>query len=99
MRRYFVCLAVGAMTALAAFPRTAAAQGYGVYEQGSCAMGRAGTGVSLPCDDGSSIFFNPAGIAFSTGQHVSVGTTLIAPRGGFTEDATSALGHHAVSKA
>jgi long-chain fatty acid transport protein len=51
--------------ALAA-PRTILAQGYGVYEHGTCAMARAGTAVASPCDDGSTIFFNPAGLALAT---------------------------------
>lgn len=73
-----------------ALPRLAAAQGYGVYEQGACAMARAGATVASPCNDGSSIFFNPAGIAQQQkGTAVlSVGGTLIAPRGAFTNTAT-----------
>ncbi|HXD21130.1 MAG TPA: outer membrane protein transport protein [Vicinamibacterales bacterium] len=63
----------------------AAAQGYGVYEQGACAMGRAGAAVASPCDDGSAIFFNPAAIALQTdGSRVAAGGTLVGPRGDFT---------------
>jgi len=64
------------------------AQGYGVYEHSPCVMGRGGTGVASPCPDGSSIFFNPAGIAFVPGQELSFGATLITPRGDFTNDTT-----------
>ena len=63
----------------------AAAQGYGVYEQGACAMARAGAAVASPCDDGSAIFFNPAAIAVSRDRRIlSAGGTLIGPRGEFT---------------
>lgn len=66
----------------------AGAQGYGVYEQGTCVMARAGTGVAAPCLDGSSIFFNPAGIATATTRQLSAGATLIGVSGGFTNDLT-----------
>jgi len=69
------------------FAGPARAQGFGVYEQGACVMGRSGTGVASPCDDGSSIFFNPANIA-NTPDVMSVGGTLILARGGFTDDLT-----------
>lgn len=90
MRRYPVWLAVCGLVALVGAPAALAAQGYSVNEHGSCAMGRAGTGVASPCADGSAIFFNPAGLAGATpGQWVvSAGVTGIAPRGGFTDEAT-----------
>ena len=71
-------------------PRAAAAQGYGVYEQGACAMGRAGATVASPCADGSAVFFNPAGLALqASGTAVlSAGGGLIAPRGSFTNTTT-----------
>ena len=40
-------------------------------------MGRAGTGVASACADGSSIFFNPAGITAADRQQLSVGGTLM----------------------
>jgi long-chain fatty acid transport protein len=64
------------------------AQGYGIYEQGTCAMGRAGAGVASPCDDGSAMFFNPAGLAFVTHAVVSGEITGVAPRGSFTNSTT-----------
>jgi len=66
----------------------ARAQGYGLYEQGTCAMGRAGAGVAAPCNDGSAIFFNPAGLALETAPVVSAEITAVAPRGGFTNSTT-----------
>jgi long-chain fatty acid transport protein len=67
----------------------ASAQGYGLYEQGTCAMGRAGAGVASPCRDGSAIFFNPAGLALETAPVVSAEVTGVAPRGNFTNSTTS----------
>lgn len=91
MRTAFVRLAVGLSAAALLLPARAHAQGFGVYEQGACVMGRAGTGVASPCDDGSSIFFNPANVA-ATHDVVSVGGTLIGPSGGFTDDVTGIQG-------
>lgn len=67
----------------------ARAQGYGLYEQGTCAMGRGGAGVAAPCNDGSAIFFNPAGLALDTSGVISAEITGVAPRGTFTNTATS----------
>ena len=67
-------------------PTLLGAQGFGIYEQGTCAMGRAGAGVAAPCSDGSAMFFNPAGLAGLTGGRVTVGVTLIDIQGGFTDD-------------
>jgi long-chain fatty acid transport protein len=66
----------------------ARAQGFGLYEQGTCAMGRAGAGVASPCDDGSSVFFNPAGLALDPKTVVSAEITGVAPRGTFTDSTT-----------
>jgi long-chain fatty acid transport protein len=88
MRRFHVFLTVGALASILAAPRQLAAQGYGVYEHGSCAMGRAGTGVASPCSDGSTIFFNPAGLVLMDRRQVSIGGTLIMPSGGFENEIT-----------
>jgi long-chain fatty acid transport protein len=69
--------------------RRASAQGYGLYEQSTCMMGRAGAGGAAPCDDGSSVFFNPAGLAAATMPVVSATITGIAPRGTFTNSTTN----------
>src|SRR5947208_16882749 len=82
MRRY----ALSALwLSFAGVPGLLAAQGFGIYEQGTCAMGRAGAGVAAPCPDGSAMFFNPADLAGLTGGHATVGVTLLDVRGGFTD--------------
>jgi long-chain fatty acid transport protein len=75
-----------ALVLFAATPTLLGAQGFGIYEQGACAMGRAGAGVAAPCSDGSAMFFNPAGLAGLTGGHATIGVTLLDVRGGFTDD-------------
>ena len=70
----------------AGMPTLLAGQGFGIFEQGACAMGRGGTGVALPCPDGTAMFFNPAGLAGLTGKHATVCVTLIDVQGGFTDD-------------
>jgi len=75
-----------ALVLCAAMPTLLGAQGFGIYEQGTCAMGRAGAGVAAPCSDGSAMFFNPAGLAGLTGGRVTVGVTLLDVQGGFTDD-------------
>jgi len=59
-----------------------------VFEHGACAMGRAGATVADPCRDGSSIFFNPAGITQLESNTVNAGVTLLAARGNFTHETT-----------
>jgi long-chain fatty acid transport protein len=79
-----------ALGLLLGVPAALAAQGFGVYEHGTCTMGRSGTAAARPCDDGSAIFFNPAGLAGMSGTHLSAGVTLIGGFGSFTDDASGA---------
>ena len=65
---------------------TAYGQGFSVYEQGTCTMAQAGAAVADGCDDGSSIFFSPAGILDTEGTTISAGATMIAAQGSFTSD-------------
>jgi long-chain fatty acid transport protein len=75
-----------ALVLFAATPTLLGAQGFGIYEQGTCAMGRAGAGVAAPCSDGSAMFFNPAGLAGLSGGRATIGVTLLDVQGGFTDD-------------
>src|SRR5512134_182845 len=77
-----------ALWLLLAVPAGLGAQGFGVYEHGTCTMGRAGVAAASPCNDGSAIFFSPAGLANITGTKISAGSTLILPSGSFTRDLT-----------
>ncbi|HTK57221.1 MAG TPA: outer membrane protein transport protein, partial [Gemmatimonadales bacterium] len=89
MRRFLVWMAAGVLVGVSA-PTGLAAQGYGIFEHGTCMMGRAGTGVATPCSDGSAIFFNPAGILGSGMKGtLGAGMTYIGPTGSFTNDVTA----------
>jgi long-chain fatty acid transport protein len=67
-------------------PARALAQGFGISEQGTCAMSRGGAAAGDPCDDGSAIYINPAGLAGREGLVISGGGTLIFASGSFTSD-------------
>ena len=67
-------------------PAVAHGQGFGVYEQGACVMSRGGAGVADPCDDGSAIYVNPAGLTGRKGLVFGGGGTLIFGSGSFTSD-------------
>jgi long-chain fatty acid transport protein len=83
-----LCLLGLAVVLAAAAP--ASAQGFGVYEQGACMMGRAGAGVADPCQDGSGVFFNPASLSF-TNTTLTLGAAVIHPYGSFTDTSGGAL--------
>jgi long-chain fatty acid transport protein len=67
-------------------PAAAQGQGFGIYEQGACVMSRGGAGVAEPCEDGSAIYVNPAGIAGRKGIVVGGGGTLVFGSETFTSD-------------
>jgi long-chain fatty acid transport protein len=70
-------------------PAVLEGQGFGIYEQGACVMGRAGAGVAAPCDDGSAIYVNPAGLSGREGLLIGGGATTIFPSGTFTSDSST----------
>lgn len=67
-------VAVGALALLAVAVPTYAA-GFGIFEQGSKAMGMAGA-FTAQADDGSAMFHNAGGLAFATQREVSGGLVL-----------------------
>ncbi len=83
MYRFLSFCVLGLAVGLAA-AAPVSAQGFGVYEQGACMMGRAGAGVADPCRDASGVFFNPAALSF-TSKTVTLGGALIGPKGTFTD--------------
>ncbi len=90
MKRFSVIAVLVALAVGVAGSSTAWAQGFGLYEQGTCAMGRAGAGVAAPCPDASGIFFNPAGLSFEKTQ-LGLGGALVGPRGNFTDSKTGQI--------
>ncbi len=91
MRRTVVFHIVVLALAWFALPARANAQGYGIWEQSACVIGRGGATVASPCPDASSIYFNPAGIVLLPGQIASGGVTVINPRGHFTNSGTGSV--------
>ena len=87
MRGISLLRGLGVVVCVLGAAQAASAQGFGVYEQSPCQMGRGGAGVASPCPDASSVFFNPAGLSFTSTQ-IGLGGTLIGPRGDFTDDTT-----------
>lgn len=81
-RRSSVVLAGCAALAVALCPAPARASGFAIFEQGANGMGFAGAFTAQ--SDPSSIFHNPAGIAFLKGRHLYFGGTLIHPSSDFT---------------
>ena len=66
------------------------AQGFGIFEQSSCVSSTGGTAVANSCGDGSAIYFNPSGLAETSGWTFSGGVTNIIQFGDFTFDETRA---------
>ncbi|HSK10983.1 MAG TPA: outer membrane protein transport protein [Vicinamibacterales bacterium] len=87
MRRFSVVPVVLVLLSLAGMAQEASAQGFGVYEQSPCMIGRGGAGVAAPCPDASGVYFNPAGLSFGTTQ-IGLGASVIGPGGDFTDNET-----------
>jgi long-chain fatty acid transport protein len=82
MRATSAALAMGLLLA----PSMVQGQGFGIYEQGTCSRGRAGAGVAEPCNDGSALFVNPAGLTGRPGILIGAGGSLIIGSSRFTSD-------------
>jgi len=73
---------------LLALPSIAHAQAFGLNEIGSCALGRAFANTGAPCDDASSIYWNPGTMPKSPGFSALAGAAIIGIQGDFTQDTT-----------
>ncbi|RPJ71745.1 MAG: hypothetical protein EHM24_11385 [Acidobacteria bacterium] len=87
MQRFSAIHVLGILLCVLGLSQGASAQGFAVYEQSGCAMGRGVTGVAAPCPDGSAVFFNPAGLSFEKTQ-IGLGASFIGPFGDFTDNTT-----------
>ena len=83
--RWLLSGAVAIGVALLVAAPVAQAAGFGIFEAGAKATGMGGAYVAV-ADDGSSMFYNPAGLASNDKFYVSVGDTLIAPQSKFYGD-------------
>lgn len=67
----------------------AQAQGFGLNEIGSCAIARGFAVTSTPCNDASSLVWNPGAVSnLPVGVSAYVGSTAIGVKGRFTADVT-----------
>ena len=69
-------------------PSVAHAQGFGLNEIGSCAVGRGFTVTARPCADASTLFWNPAAAVRLDGLQLYGGAAAVSIDGDFTEDIT-----------
>jgi long-chain fatty acid transport protein len=76
------------MLALLALPAAAGAQAFGLNEIGSCALARGFAATASPCDDASSIYWNPGAMPRARGWTVSGGAAIIKIDGSFVQDTT-----------
>ena len=74
--------------ALLALPAVAGAQGFGLNEIGSCALARGYAATAMPCDDASSIYWNPGALQRARGWSVYAGAAAIQINGDFIQDTT-----------
>jgi long-chain fatty acid transport protein len=68
--------------------RVSSAQGFGLNEIGSCAIARGFAATGSPCEDVSTVYWNPAAATTLRGLSVYAGASAIAVRGSFTADTT-----------
>src|SRR5690348_1989532 len=74
--------------ALLGLPAAAGAQAFGLNEIGSCAVARGFATTSAPCDDASSIYWNPGAMQTKRGFSLYGGAAVIKLNGDFTQDTT-----------
>jgi len=76
--------------ALVALPVAAGAQAFGLSEIGSCAVARGFAATAAPCNDASSIYWNPGTLPKTPGLSIYGGAALIKIDGDFTRDTSFA---------
>ena len=74
--------------ALLGLPAVARAQAFGLNEIGTCALNRGFAATGAPCDDASTLFWNPGSVPRARGMSVLAGAAIIKIQGDFTRDTT-----------
>lgn len=92
MQRHRLTRYLAVLASLALAPSLAQGQAFGLNEIGSCAFSRGFSATSAPCNDASTIFWNPAASAGLKGSSIYVGAAAISINAEFTRD--SAQGEH-----
>ncbi|HET7565759.1 MAG TPA: outer membrane protein transport protein [Gemmatimonadaceae bacterium] len=77
------------LVAACGIPAAVGAQGFGLNEIGTCAVGRAQATTGAPCTDASVVYWNPGAATMLKGWSVYAGVAAISVDGGFTADTTS----------
>lgn len=96
MKRRILTVLLG-LGVIAAGSGTALAAGFNIYEAGVRATGLGGA-FTATADDGSCLFYNPAGLSFMDGSRLNLDFMLVAPRFKFTEAADFAAGDPATGE-
>ena len=81
---------LGCAILFAALASPLAGQGSSVYNQSACASAKGGAVVAAPCQDASSVYYNPAALALMPSA-VSAGLTVVYNSGSFTYDTTGVV--------
>jgi long-chain fatty acid transport protein len=63
---------------------TVRAAGFAIFEQSVSGLGSAYAGSTVLAEDASTIFYNPAGMTFLSGQQIELGGNYIVPRARFS---------------
>ena len=89
-RALAAAVATLAGVAVGTAPSTASAQGFGLNEIGSCAIGRGFAVTGAPCEDASVLYWNPGAAApvAPRGLSVYAGAAAVQVKGSFQEDFT-----------
>jgi long-chain fatty acid transport protein len=82
--RLLRCLVFVALVA----PAAVEAQGFGLNEIGSCAVGRGFAVTAVPCNDASEIYSNPGATTGLQGWGLYVGAAAVQVNAGFNADST-----------
>lgn len=85
--RWWTALAVCTLPAALPVPALHA-QGFGLNEIGSCAIARGFATTGAPCDDASTLYWNPAAATKLKGFSLYGGATGVQVNGSFTQDVT-----------
>ena len=92
MQRHRLTRYLAVCASLALAPALAEAQAFGINEIGTCAFSRGFAATSAPCDDASTVFWNPGAAAGLKRNSVLAGAAAISINAEFTRD--SAQGEH-----
>jgi long-chain fatty acid transport protein len=74
--------------ALLGLPAAAGAQAFGLNEIGSCALARGFATTAVPCDDASSVYWNPGALPRTRGFSLYGGAAVIKINAAFVQDTT-----------